>query len=84
MDNYLSYFENENGEVVVSVKGSEDSDVRSVAEITNGKSGFRFKMYNKLTALLKLGDYLGLWKRRTEEEVEDFDELEVFGDADRR
>ncbi len=82
IDNYISYAENENGEVVVSVKNSDKVDIRAVAEIRNGKSGFRFKMYNKLTALLKLGDYLGLWKRRPEDEIEDFDELEVFGDGD--
>ncbi|MBE6891157.1 MAG: hypothetical protein E7481_03910 [Ruminococcaceae bacterium] len=80
--NYISYGKNENGEVVISVTNSDETDTRAVAEVTNSKSGFKFKMYNKMTALLKLGDYLGMWKRQPEEEVEDFDELEVFGDGD--
>ena len=47
IDNYISYSENENGEITVKVKDSQETDIRSVAEIKNGKSGFQFKMYNK-------------------------------------
>ncbi|MBQ1862156.1 MAG: terminase small subunit [Clostridia bacterium] len=78
ISNYLSFFCDENGETRIEIKESDGLDTRSVAEITNSRSGFRFKLYNKQQALLKLGDYLGLWKRTPEEETEDLDELEIL------
>ncbi|MBO4391818.1 MAG: terminase small subunit [Clostridia bacterium] len=78
ISDYLSFFRDENGETKIEVKKSDGIDTRAVAEITNSKSGFRFKLYNKQQALVKLGDYLGLWKRTPEEETEDLDELEIF------
>lgn len=79
--NHIGYSTDENGEMVIRIKDSDGADTRAVAEVKNSKSGFSFKMYNKLTALLKLGDYLGMWKKQPEDEIEDFDELEVFGDS---
>ena len=78
ISNYLSFFSDENGETKIEIKESDALDTRAVAEITNSKSGFRFKLYNKQQALVKLGDYLGLWKRTPEEEIEDLDELEIL------
>jgi len=77
---YLSFCRDENGDVKIQVNESEGLDTRAVAEITNSKSGFKFKMYNKQQALVKLGDYLGLWKRTPEDEIEDLDELEIMSD----
>lgn len=76
--NYLSFFVDENGDTKIVIKDSEALDTRAVAEVTNSKSGFKFKLYNKQQALVKLGDYLGLWKRTPEEEIEDLDELEIL------
>ncbi|MBQ6052549.1 MAG: terminase small subunit [Clostridia bacterium] len=78
ISDYLSFFKDDNGETKIVVKESDGIDTRAVAEITNSKSGFRFKLYNKQQALVKLGDYLGLWKRTPEEEIEDLDELEIL------
>ena len=80
ISDYVSFFHDENGDVKVSVNESAGLDTRAVAEITNSKSGFKFKMYNKQQALVKLGDYLGLWKRTPEDEIEDLDELEILSD----
>jgi len=79
--NHIGYTTNEDGEIIITVKDSDEVDTRAVAEIKSSKSGFSFKMYNKMNALLKLGDYLGLWKRQPEDEIEAFDEFEVFGDG---
>lgn len=78
ISNYLSFFVDDAGETRIVINDSDKLDTRSVAEITNSKSGFKFKLYNKQQALVKLGDYLGLWKRTPEEEIEDLDELEIL------
>ena len=75
ISNYLSYKtvlakvgDNDNGEpifdyrTVIELKDSAVVDTRSISEVSLGKDGqFRFKMHDKLAALYKLGEHLGLW-----------------------
>jgi uncharacterized protein affecting Mg2+/Co2+ transport len=49
---------------VVELNDSNTVDTRSIAEVSIGHNGtFRFKQYCKDAALVKLGEYLGMFKQ---------------------
>lgn len=65
--NYLSFYTNENGEIKVKVKNSNEIDTKNISEISIGKDGqFKFKLYCKDNALVQLGKHLGMFKDKVE------------------
>lgn len=82
LGNYINIFTGENGEPLVEIKDSKDIDMRNISEITQNKSGFKFKLYNKETALVRLGNYLGLWKEKVEDDTEDMEAVKKLVEGD--
>lgn len=65
--NYLRFYSDDDGNIKVQVKDSEEVDTRSISEVSLGRDGqFRFKMYAKDTALVQLGKHLGLFNEKME------------------
>ena len=75
LGNYVDFENDPAGEMIVTIKNSKEVPTRGIAEITQNKSGFKFKLYNKENALVRLGNYLGLWKEKPEGEAEDMEEI---------
>lgn len=74
MDNYFSLSE-ENGEIKVKLKDPENMDLSNIAEVSNGKSGLKLKLYSKERAIVRLGNYLGIWNEKDEGESEDLEAI---------
>lgn len=65
--NYLSFHTDENGDIRVKVKNSNEIDTKNISEISIGKDGqFKFKLYCKDNALIQLGKHLGMFKDKLE------------------
>lgn len=63
---------------VVDIKDSERIDTRSISEVAvDQKGNFKFKLYPKDTALVKLGQYLGLFIDKTELTGKDGGPIEI-------
>ena len=82
--NYIETEEDGNGEIIVKYKEGKDFPTVNVSEISRNKNGFKFKLYSKENALVRLGTYLGLWKEKPEEQdAEDLHAIEeLFKDED--
>lgn len=77
---YLNYYHlekekinKETGEIIrnkgllkIELEDSRIVNTKAIAEIQNSDKGFKFKMHDKISALTKLGEYLGMWKTKTE------------------
>lgn len=75
--NYIRLDSDESGNIVVKYKEGTDFPTANISEISQNKNGFKFKLYNKETALVRLGTYLGLWKEKPrEEDAEDLKFIE--------
>lgn len=72
---HISFEKDENGEIICICTDPTTCDLAAVSEISKTKSGLKIKAYNKEVALGRLGSYLGLWRERTEEEVEDLNAI---------
>lgn len=64
--NYVILGKDENGEVTVSYRDGDAFPTVNVSELTKNRNGFKFKLYSKENALVRLGMYLGLWKEKPE------------------
>lgn len=65
--NYLWFYTDDNGDIQVRVKNSDDIDTKNISEISIGKDGqFKFKLYCKDNALIQLGKHLGMFKDKVE------------------
>lgn len=64
--NYVVLGKDENGEVKVSYREGDGFPTVNVSELTKNRNGFKFKLYSKESALVRLGMYLGLWKEKPE------------------
>lgn len=73
--NYLIFYTDSDGIPKVDLKDSSDIDTRNIAEITQSKGSFKFKLYGKDNAITRLGNYLGLWKSKANGDMEDLSEL---------
>jgi phage terminase small subunit len=61
--NYLRFYPDAEGNIKMEIKDSDKIDTRSVSEVSIGKDGqFKFKLYCKDNALVKLGQTLGIFK----------------------
>lgn len=61
--NYLRFYPDADGNIKMEIKDSNEIDTRSVSEVSLGKDGqFKFKLYCKDEALVKLGQHLGMFK----------------------
>lgn len=62
--NYLDFYPDENSKygMKIDIKDSRTIDTRSIAEVSIGKDGFKFKTYCKDHALVNLGKHLGLFR----------------------
>ena len=74
---YLDFEKDGSGEITVKCKDGENFPTDGIEEIVKNKNGFKFKLYSKERALLRLGMYLGLWKTKPEEaDAEDISAIE--------
>ena len=64
--NYIVIGRDENGEATISYRDGGDFPTLNVSELTKNRNGFKFKLYSKENALVRLGMYLGLWKEKPE------------------
>ncbi len=64
--NYVVIGRDENGETTVSYKDGDSFPTLNVSELSKNRNGFKFKLYSKESALVRLGMYLGLWKEKPE------------------
>lgn len=52
---------------IVNVRDSDDTDTRSIAEVSIAKGGaFKFRLYDKEQALINIGKYLGMFSDKVE------------------
>jgi len=75
IEEYVSFEKDENGQVVCICADPEKCDMAAVAEVSLSKSGLKLKTYNKEVALGRLGSYLGMWREKPEEDVEDLNAI---------
>lgn len=64
--NYVVIGRDENGETTVSYKDGDSFSTLNISELSKNRNGFKFKLYSKESALVRLGMYLGLWKEKPE------------------
>ena len=64
--NYVIIGRDENGEATISYRDGGDFPTLNVSELTKNRNGFKYKLYSKENALVRLGMYLGLWKEKPE------------------
>lgn len=61
--NYLSFTPDAEAKygVRIDIKDSDEIDTRNISEVSIGKDGFKFKLYDKDSALVNVGKHLGLF-----------------------
>jgi len=66
--NYLSYHHDPSSKhgVRIEIKDSDEVDTRNISEVSIGKDGFKFKLYDKQKALVDLGRHLKLFTEKIE------------------
>jgi phage terminase small subunit len=66
--NYLSYHPDQGARygVRIDIKDSAEIDTRNISEVSIGKDGFKFKLYDKQKALVDLGRHLKLFTEKVE------------------
>ena len=81
--NYIEISKDEEGEIIVRYKEGKAFRTGNISEITRNRNGFKFKLYSKENALVRLGMYLGLWKEKPEEgDAEDIKSIEALLEED--
>lgn len=63
--------------VTVDPKSLKKKDTAVLSEISRSSSGLKVKLYNKESALSRLGYYLGMWANEPEGEEEDFSAIQA-------
>lgn len=63
--------------VTADPKSLKKKDTSVLSEISKSSTGLKVKLYNKETALSRLGYYLGMWANEPESEEEDFDAIKA-------
>lgn len=65
---------------VVEIKETDEMDleaIRAISEIKESKHGISLKLHDKLKALDKIGNHLGMWKDKVEHEINDISSVEI-------
>lgn len=83
--NYLQFYPDEKSKygVKIDIKDSREIDTRNISEVSIGKDGFKFKLYCKDKALVKVAEHLGMFNQENNEESDDVsDWVEAIGEVD--
>lgn len=60
--NYMTLTAGKNGKLTVKWKDLSKLDTKNIAELSQDKNGFKFKRYNRDTALIQLGRHFGVFE----------------------
>jgi phage terminase small subunit len=85
--NYLSFHPDADSPygVRIDIKDSGEVDTRNISEVSIGKDGFKFKLYNKDSALVNLAKHLGLFDKSQEEQADIVDDwVQAMGEVDEK